>query len=194
MFAAIGRLACASVGTLCETFQNEDKNSLFEKCLVCDIESREGAKDQSLPATWDGPDSEDVFATIASLIKLPKAQKYRRPRVAATLALKRLLSHTANVNHLDLTSSSFGQWCLQALHSSVRELRIAAGSVNCHYGVRLPLIVDRRTLPIFLQSLMPTLLLVKNRLVVIDVLRNLSDQNDLALQETSILAWGQAAR
>lgn len=87
-------------------------------------------RDNSAPASWESFGSEEVFSTVVSLIKLSKIQKFRRPRVAAMLALKRLLSHTAKEEHLDLTTSAFGQWCLQALHSSIRELRIAAGSVE----------------------------------------------------------------
>lgn len=81
-------------------------------------------------APWEGSESAEMFSTIVSLIKLSKTQKIRRPRVAAMLALKRLLSHTVMEEHLDLATSAFGQWCLQALHSSTRELRIAAGLVE----------------------------------------------------------------
>lgn len=42
-------------------------------------------------------------------------------------------------------------------------------------------------------TLRPSIVL-KNRHIVLDFLRTLSDQNDLALQETCILAWGQIAR
>jgi len=118
------------VGALCEASRNNNEHLLSKKCYDCDIESREYLKDRGPLATWNDPESEVVFATIASLMKLPKIQKYPRPRVTAMLALKRLLSHTANMDHLNLTTSPFGQWCLQALHSSMRDLRIAAGSVN----------------------------------------------------------------
>ena len=42
-------------------------------------------------------------------------------------------------------------------------------------------------------ALKPSIVL-KNRHIILDFLRNLSDHNDLALQETCILAWGQIAR
>lgn len=96
------------------------------KCQVCDNDM----KSQQAASTWEGPESEEAFSAIANLVKLPKTQKYRRPRVAAMLALKRLLSHSANAEHLNLATSPFGQWCMQALHSSIRELRIAAGQVG----------------------------------------------------------------
>lgn len=96
------------------------------KCYICDTDM----KDKMISAPWESPGSVEVFSTIASLIKMPKIQKFRRPRVAAMLALRRLLSHTMKEEHLDLATSALGQWCLQALYSSIRELRIAAGLVE----------------------------------------------------------------
>lgn len=151
-------------------------------------------RDNNICAPWEGSGSEEVFSTIASLVKLPKTKKFRRPRVAAMLALKRLLSHTVKEEHLDLTTSAFRQWCLQALHSSIRELRIAAGSVERRLCVDALLTGIRRTLPVFMQGTLRPSIVLKNRHIVLDFLRALSDQNDLALQETCILAWGQIAR
>lgn len=96
------------------------------KCHICD----DDWGSTSMAAMWGSIDSEEAISTIATLIKLPKTQKARRPRVAAMLALRRLLSHTPNAEHLNLTTSPFGQWCLQALRSSTRELRLAAGFVT----------------------------------------------------------------
>ena len=45
-----------------------------------------------------------------------------------------------------------------------------------------------------MQSNLKPSIVLKNRHVVLDFLRTMSDQNDLALQETGILAWGQIAR
>ena len=122
LYSSIGLVACASAQTLSLGSNSEDRAIKQMRCKVCD-------NDLQGPATavWEGPESDEAFTTIANLVKLPRTQKYRRPRVAAMLALKRLLSHTSNADHLSLSSSRFGQWCLQALHSSVRELRIAAG-------------------------------------------------------------------
>ena len=94
------------------------------------------------------------------------------------MALRRVLSHTSDEPYLNLVTSAFGHWCLQALQSSVRELRIAAG----------------RTLPVFLRTSLDSSICSKNLLVVLDFLRNLSERGDIALQETCILAWGQVAR
>ena len=120
LYTAIGQLACASV-------QNVSEVSVGgrDKCYICDTDR----KDTNVPAPWEGSGSAEAFSTIISLIKLPKTHRLRRPRVSAMLALRRLLSHTSKEEYLDLKTSAFGQWCLQALHSSTRELRIAAALV-----------------------------------------------------------------
>ena len=94
------------------------------------------------------------------------------------MALGRVLSHTNEEQHLSLATSTFGQWCLQALQSSMRELRIAAG----------------RTLPVFLRDSLELSVYAQNRRVALDFLRNISDRGDIGLQETSILAWSQIAQ
>lgn len=67
-------------------------------------------------------------------------------------------------------------------------------SQHIRFLLPLQLIVRRRTLPIFLQNLADTEIGFRNRKVALDVLRKLSEQSDLALQETCVLAWGQLAR
>ena len=52
----------------------------------------------------------------------------------------------------------------------------------------------RRTLPVFMPLTLRRSIVLKNRHIILDFLRTMSDQNDLALQETGILAWGQIAR
>lgn len=188
LYTYIGNLACASAS---EVSSRNDGLSLQLKCCDCDAESRDSTRSTSRV----GPDLEEAFSALARLINMPRIQKHRRPRVAAMLALKRLISHTSNMDYLDLAISSFGQWCLQALHSSIRELRVAAGSVSIFlFMLSLQLIVRRRTLPIFLQNVPDTEISIRNRKVALDVLRKLSEQSDLALQETCVLAWGQIAR
>lgn len=187
LYTCIGKLACASASRVSST---DGRFSLQFKCYICDAESRDSSRSTSSV----GPELEEGFSVLARLINLPRIQKHRRPRVAAMLALKRLLSHTLNMDYLDLATSPFGQWCLQALHSSIRELRVAAGSVNIFLLLSLRLILRRRTLPVFLQDVADTEISLRNRKVALDVLRKLSEQSDLALQETCVLAWGQVAR
>ncbi|KAI9798913.1 MAG: hypothetical protein M1825_004926, partial [Sarcosagium campestre] len=88
-----------------------------------------------------------------------------------------VVAHSASSMELSLASSPFGQWCLKSLHSSVRELRIAAG----------------RTLATFLTSGIDEEILSENRMVAIDFLRKLSERSEVRLQETNVMAWGQCA-
>ncbi|KAL6718301.1 serine/threonine-protein kinase M1 [Lecanora helva] len=172
LHSSIGLLACASAQSL--ESSTEEQNIKQMKCQVCDNDSN-GTR---TVAVWEGHEADEAFSTIANLVKLSKAQKSRRPRVTAMLALRRLLSHTGNADHLNLADSQFGQWCLQALHSSIRELRIAAG----------------RTLSTFVQYGCQKSVLAKNCIVALDCLRSLSEQRSISVQETCVLAWGQIAR
>lgn len=51
----------------------------------------------------------------------------------------------------------------------------------------------RRTLPVFLQDGIDDGVLLKNRAHVLNFLRNLSDDGELGIQETCVIAWGQIA-
>ena len=73
------------------------------------------------------PVSKHIFAIFAELFQLLQMPKRKGPRLAAMIALKHLLLHAPSGEHHDLTNSIYGQWCLQTLRASARELRIAAG-------------------------------------------------------------------
>ena len=111
------------------------------------------------------------------------------------VALKRLLIHTANTDYHDLAQSIYGQWCLQALRATARDLRIAAGFAcyeiaSSHFKLTVP----RRSLTVFLRSSIGRDILQNNCRVLLESLRALSADSDTMLQETCILAWGQIAR
>ncbi|KAL9104639.1 MAG: hypothetical protein Q9163_000443 [Psora crenata] len=110
--------------------------------------------------------------------KKNNTQKSKQPRAAAMTAVVRLLSHTPNAGHLNLATSPIAQMCMSALRSSVREIRVAAG----------------RAVPAFLRLVVGRELASKNRPWALDYMRGLSDQGDVSIQETCILAWGQIAR
>ena len=125
-FASIGLLACASARTLSSPFDTTSESYRLPKCSVCDtMPQARGAT-----FTWEGDQSEKLFAFVSKLVKTPQLQRSTRPRIAAMAALRRLLFHTASISHLNLSKSTFGQWCMQALHSSIRDLRLAAGLVD----------------------------------------------------------------
>ncbi|KAG9243553.1 protein kinase-like protein rad3 [Calycina marina] len=147
------------------------------KCHMCE---RGGASDSATTAEASCKDiSDDAVLVFSSLIASDAFQESRRPRVFAMIALKRFTVHFSLDDFIDFNKSSLGQWCLQSLNSSVRELRIAAG----------------RTLPGFLRGGQTTSeLMMSNRIAALTLLRTISDQGAVHLQETCILAWGQVGR
>lgn len=125
-FASIGLLACAGARTLSNPARTGRPRPRRPRCSVCD--SPQQGKHAS--STWEGDQPEELFKFVAKLLKTPQLQRSIRPRIAAMAALRRLLFHTASISHLNMAKSTFGQWCMQALHSSIRDLRFAAGSVE----------------------------------------------------------------
>ncbi|KAL9566383.1 hypothetical protein ACKAV7_009298 [Fusarium commune] len=79
-----------------------------------------------------------IEALFTKLIRLPALAESRRPRVAAMLAIRRVILHCEDTELLNLETSGLGQWCLQSLNSSVRELRIAAGRVLATFSLARP--------------------------------------------------------
>ncbi len=125
-FHLIGMLACAGAGTLGSKHSNVARKS-YGSCSLCDASSMV----QSAKPKWEGKPGEEVFSTVLKLLQGNLLQASARPRIAAMLALRKLIMHTDNTAYLDLTQSYLGQWCLQSLRSSLRELRISAGFAGC---------------------------------------------------------------
>ena len=147
----------------------------------------------------DGDDqsaeSKYLIEMLASLLRIPQVHRSRRTRVAAMAASIRILAHSNNKSHLNLPESVIGQCCLQALRSSSRDLRIAAGYSHFERSRHLALLTHhRRTLIAFLLDDIDYLTLKQNKIYALEFLRILSEKGELALQETCILAWGQLAR
>ena len=98
------------------------------------------------------------------------------------LALRRLIAHCCDADFLNLEASGAGQWCLQSLTSSIRELRIAAG----------------RTLAAFLRAShggwADPDLFERNMTNSIAFLHSVSEKAEPRFVEGYILAWGQLGR
>lgn len=145
-------------------------------CPICD-EGSSGSLTIS-PHNAKG-EARQIFS---KLIRLPAFSESRRPRIAAMIALRRLVLHCEDTSFLNLETSGPGQWCLQSLNSSIRELRISAG----------------RTLTLFMPQkptyYMDEALLSRNRKNSIALLRSASEADPPLLRETRILAWGQLGR
>ena len=196
VFLLLGQLACVcanSQGTWSDTGETNDLeiDPLIDICPSCD--GHPGFYFN--PSLLDDSASEHILATFSGLLQLPQTAKRKQARVAAMTALKRFLSHAANAEYTDVTQSVYGQWCLQALRASARNMRIAAGfAYHEAASVKSRLTVPRRAMSVFLRSQVGHVILQSNRRVILESLRALSADADTKLQETCILAWGQVAR
>ncbi|CUS11697.1 unnamed protein product [Tuber aestivum] len=173
---SLGFLSCALAGTLArvsESFGAQRGFNLY-KCSYCDADT--------LQATASGRScsqgGEELFKTLDVIQKLEEFQASTSVRVWAMISLRRLLNHTQDLARLDLAETAMGKWCLNALQSSRRLLRVAAG----------------RTLPSYVSFKDGQELLRMNRIMIIEFLRTLSDNDEGQLQETCVLAWSQFGR
>lgn len=189
-YLSIGSLVCRSAGS--PNFYDGGNRSSFARvasncCLSPTLQARPRSRDNQFAGI--------IEESMTALLQLPRAQKSRRSKVAAINAMRRIAAHTANLSALHISTSIFGQWCLQALRSSSRQMRIAAGLVFsplCSCPPANP--SHRRTLHVFLRTDIECLTLNDNRIRIFDFLRSLSANGDLALQETCILSWAQLAK
>ena len=125
VFFIIGQLSCASAQTLSKSAISHNGQRLNHICSICDAKIG-GTRPVSLSLPGN-PGTDELYTAMEGLYRLIQKPKWRNPRIAVMLALRRLLSHSANSVHLDLSKSVLGQWCLQSMRSSLRDLRIAAG-------------------------------------------------------------------
>ncbi|KAL8834033.1 MAG: hypothetical protein Q9170_003964 [Blastenia crenularia] len=171
---SLGRMACAKAKSLQSPVETRKMPSTRFECSTCDSLPQRKSDHKWLSET----ESSGLMAILGDLVKFTQAHKLGKSRIMAMLASQRVLRHCRSMKYLDLGTSTLGQYCLQALRSSSRDVRIAAG----------------RLLPSFLRNDIDGDLLRRNRVSALDFLRGLSEKSDLALQETCILAWGQVAR
>lgn len=89
-------------------------------CQVCDGEQKQ-------PSGSDGqiPEFIDIWAIFDFI--LPRLTRTPGPRIAAMIALRKILMHSTQLNQVQLSTSTSGEFCLHSLRSSIRELRIATG-------------------------------------------------------------------
>ena len=173
----ISRIPCAADDTLRLMRAEQSAPSGFQ-CSSCS-----DTRPSALPPTTRHEEAKTLGVTLFSkVIKLPSFLKSRRSRVFAMVALRRIARHSADGEFWDLEKSGPGQWCLQSLHSSIRELRIAAG----------------RALSVFIAEPAAARfnpeVLKRNRANVLGILKTLSDKEAAHLHETCVMAWGQVGR
>ena len=74
----------------------------------------------------DSTNAHELFTTLENLVKLYELRKPLTGRIWAMMSLRRMVNHTKDKTYLGLHKAPLGQWCLQSLNSSLREVRIAA--------------------------------------------------------------------
>ncbi|KAK3363362.1 phosphatidyl inositol 3-kinase-like protein [Lasiosphaeria hispida] len=171
------RIPCAADDTLKITQKEPDMPIQFQ-CSFC---SRISNKISPTECT-DALIKEYSIEVFSELVQRPGFHEVRRPRIFAMVALRRMAKHTQVPEYLDLEKFGLGQWCLQSLQSSARELRIAAGRA-------LGVFLAERTAPDFNEDIT-----TRSRTLALKMLRTLSDRDMPDLNETCIMAWGQVGR
>ncbi|KXS98458.1 hypothetical protein AC578_8070 [Pseudocercospora eumusae] len=118
-----------------------------------------------------------AISTVSRLLEVRELHETKRPRILSVLAVRACVERTSEAAYTSLTSSSFGKHVLNAIQSSLRELRLAAAqSIAC-----------------FLRQSLPECIRSQNRQLALEWLRGLSDRNIANEQETLIATWGQVA-
>lgn len=126
---------------------------------------------------WKDAEWTSFHDIISTLLDAKEVLQSKVLRIMMASAVKAFAQSTPVVSQLDLTTSALGKWCLQGLRSSVRQLRILAALTLRYYMQAEPL--DERTR--------------KNRLIILDVLRQFADLNDARWSESLIVAFGEVA-
>ncbi|KAK0729999.1 phosphatidyl inositol 3-kinase-like protein [Lasiosphaeris hirsuta] len=171
------RIPCAADATLKLTQEEPDMPIQFQCSFCSGINSQTPSADCTEPVA-----KEYAFDIFGELIQHPGFREARRPRIFAMVALRRLAKHTEVPDFLDLEKSGSGQWCLQSLQSSARELRIAAGRA-------LGVFLAERAAPPFNKDTTK-----RSRTLALTMLKTISDRDVPHLNETCIMAWGQLGR
>ncbi|KAJ4386405.1 serine/threonine-protein kinase M1 [Gnomoniopsis smithogilvyi] len=168
------RLSCACDDTLILT----RAGSGVIQCSFC---SRQESSEPR-PICRDTVTQSLVSIVFTKLVTLASFRESQRSRVVAMIALRRVILHSEDPELFDLEKSVLGQWCLQSLQSSVRELRIAAG----------------RAIALFLRrdvgQAVGLRILSSNTANALSFLKGVSDRNEPSINETCLMAWGQVGR
>ncbi|KAJ5659099.1 hypothetical protein N7507_005550 [Penicillium longicatenatum] len=160
----IGQMSCAITGHLERKLSDVvGRETVF--CQTCDFE-------EPKPGTGtekDKAEFEELWTIFNSI--LPKLTRTPGPRIAAMVALRRILMHSPCLDQMHLSSSASGEFCLHAFRSSIRELRVATShSVVAFVHPSLQSDVRRA-----------------NFVVILEWLKNISEKNDVPLQEACVL-------
>ncbi|KAJ2903302.1 uncharacterized protein MKZ38_010119 [Zalerion maritima] len=171
----LGSLCCATDAYGYQTLENQPSSITSLDCLVCLLVNPE----ESLECQHSQLKTM-ILELLSGLIEHPAFNESRKPRVVAMMVLRKVILHSEDVAFLDLETSTLGQWCLKSLHSSVRELRVAASRSLSSFVIQTPRIQHE--------------VVRKNKENILSILRELSASSNTRLAETCILAWGHVGK
>ncbi|EAS29766.2 UVSB PI-3 kinase [Coccidioides immitis RS] len=166
----LGHLACALSGSITIEERMDVPTSIY-RCEICDSSGWKTAS----AICKQRQRFDELRATLASLI--PTLRRSAECRVAGMLALQNILIHDSKSEGSQLGGAPYGEFCLQSLCSSVRELRIAAG----------------KTMAIFLRAPLDEDVRRNNFVIALKYLQQLQEKNELSVQETCIMVLRRIA-
>lgn len=173
--------ALSLLGTAACALNAEDSNILGSTdaestgCQACD-------NDQAISeVVLPGRESEAEGELVQTLLSLlPLVQKSTRARATALSSLRKILQHSTEPSNLKLGQSPTGDWVLQSLRSSSRDIRIiAAQSLNVFVAQDSILTTDDTH---------------QNRVVVLELLQTLWGSGKVPMQETAVIALTNIAQ
>ncbi|KAK6347753.1 serine/threonine-protein kinase M1 [Orbilia javanica] len=173
VFHEVGLLTCLPMDAVSQKeLSSVGAGSGCIPCAICDAARRIGE-----PESANGGANEliRIFATIQ---KSDGFLHSSNVRVSGMQAMRKLVKHEPAVLNGHFTSHPFGQWCLQALRSSNRDLRMLAVMTLPHF-------------PIFGNHDESS---VAERTACLLKVREISSVSDDTIQETCITAWGRISR
>ncbi|KAJ9607992.1 serine/threonine-protein kinase M1 [Cladophialophora chaetospira] len=164
---------CAALELLGITACQLASSSLNRQCSNCD--EANGLSDPILIQLTQS--CAELLKTLLVLVQ--GISRHSRARIIAMASLRRVILHTDSDEDMKLGQTPAGDWCLQSLKSSSRDLRIVAA----------------RTLQVYVMRKQQSDLASarENRITALDFLHNLGQKEEVSLQETAILALTQMA-
>ncbi|KIW57017.1 hypothetical protein PV05_05622 [Exophiala xenobiotica] len=143
-------------------------------CRCCGEDFEPGNPNMDLTTRATG----ELLTTLVGLVQSISRQS--KARIVAMSALRRILMHSDSNEDLKLRETPAGDWCLQSLKSSSRDLRIVAARTLQAYLMR------RKSADVAITR--------ENRIRALDFLQTLWQKGEVALQETCVLTLSRIAQ
>ncbi|KAF1947946.1 hypothetical protein EJ02DRAFT_429695 [Clathrospora elynae] len=174
ILTALARIACA--GSRCLELSHSSKTY---SCVLCDPSI---SCERSATIYWNNQDDseswKDAIAAMLAITKEAKFEASTKSRVLMAVAIGRVFNHISDPDYLNLEICELGQWLLNSMSRSLRELKLAVTS----------------SLMVFLRDDMSRSVRQRNRMSTIEFIDALAKRDVLSDQETLIMAYGRIAQ